>query len=226
MLALVQIPEMQAAPVICPEQNLRHEAVLHRVRRAPLARHHRVVAEMPPHIVSEPLRTPLNFPAAEHLEGLVIDEKHPAGAVSRGVAERRDVNAVRPAMHRMGPAVARRLDELFRLDDLLEFWIARVRLGVDDVDARGAKARHDQIAPLDMRVWRVRAKAGAAGVPAEMVQLVAWRFQAEVATRRRQRSRPAPWPPSAVKGKRSDLVSIAPLGVSMGGNAIFAAGSD
>src|SRR5262245_57007666 len=105
----------------------------------------------------------------------------PAGAVSRGVAERRDVNAVRPAMHRMGPAVARRLDELFRLDDLVEFWIARVRLGVDDVDARGAKARHDQIAPLDMRVWRVRAKAGAAGVPAEMVQLVAWRFQAEVA---------------------------------------------
>src|SRR5262245_37946816 len=150
----------------------------------------------------------------------------PAGAVSRGVAERRDVNAVRPAMHRMGPAVARRLDELFRLDDLVEFWIARIRLGVDDVDARGAKARHDQIAPLDMRVWRVRAKAGAAGVPAEMVQLVAWRFQAEVATRRRQRSRPAPWPPSAVKGKRSDLVSIAPLGVSMGGNAIFAAGSD
>jgi len=35
----------------------------------------------------------------------------------------------------MRPAVSRRLDELFRLDDLVEFRIARVRLGVDDVDA-------------------------------------------------------------------------------------------
>jgi hypothetical protein len=136
---------------------------------------------MPPHVVGEPLRTPLNFPAAENLEGLVIHKKHPAWAVSCSVAERRKVNAVRPAMHRMWPAISCRLDELFRLDDLVEFRIARIRLGVDDVDARGAEARHDKIAPLDMRVWRIWAKAGAASVPAEMVQLVAGLCQVELA---------------------------------------------
>ena len=35
------------------------------------------------------------------------------------------------------------------------------------------RARHDEIAPLDMRMRRVRAEAGRAGVPAEMMQLVA-----------------------------------------------------
>ena len=49
----------------------------------------------------------------------------------------------------------------------------RVGLGVDDVDARGAEAGHDQVAPLDMRVRRVRAEHRGAGVPAEVMQLVA-----------------------------------------------------
>ena len=34
-------------------------------------------------------------------------------------------------------------------------------------------ARHDEIAPLHVRMRRVGAEAGAAGIPAEVVQLVA-----------------------------------------------------
>ena len=49
----------------------------------------------------------------------------------------------------------------------------RVGLGVDDVDAGGAETGHDQVAPLDVRVRRVRAEHRGAGVPAEVVQLVA-----------------------------------------------------
>ena len=48
----------------------------------------------------------------------------------------------------------------------------RVGLGVDDVDARGAEPRHDQVAPLDVRMRRVRAEHRGAGVPAEVVELV------------------------------------------------------
>ena len=57
--------------------------------------------------------------------------------------------------------------QLVVLDHLLDPWSLRVVGHVEHVDARGAKARHDQMRP-------VRAVAGrAAAVPAEVVQLVA-----------------------------------------------------
>jgi hypothetical protein len=56
------------------------------------------------------------------------------------------------------------LDELRRL---------RVVLDVDDVDVRRAQARHEQVAALHVRMRRPRAQRGRAGVPAEVVQLVA-----------------------------------------------------
>jgi hypothetical protein len=46
-------------------------------------------------------------------------------------------------------------------------------LSVDDADARGLQPRHNQVTALDVRVRRPRAERGAAGVPAEMVELVA-----------------------------------------------------
>ena len=44
-----------------------------------------------------------------------------------------------------------------------------------NVQARGAQARHDQIAPLDVGMGRVRAQARAARVPAEVVHFVVGR---------------------------------------------------
>ena len=68
---------------------------------------------------------------------------------------------------------------VFRLGDgeavAHQLGLLRVGLDVEAGEVGGAQPRHDQVAPLDMRVRRVRAQAGRAGVPAEMVQLVARR---------------------------------------------------
>ena len=71
---------------------------------------------MPPGIVSETLRPAVDLEAAEHVERLAVHQEHAAGAVALGIAERRDIDAVRPAMDGMRAAVAGRLDQLFRLD--------------------------------------------------------------------------------------------------------------
>src|SRR6516164_4351008 len=91
----MEIPEMQLVAVFPGEQELGNEAVLEHVRRAPLAGHHRVVAEMPPHVVGELLRSTVDFPAAEHVKGLVIHQQNAAGYLSLGIAERTDVDPVR-----------------------------------------------------------------------------------------------------------------------------------
>jgi hypothetical protein len=46
-------------------------------------------------------------------------------------------------------------------------------LGVEDVNARRAQTRHQQVAALDVRMGRVRAQRRAAGVPAVVMQFVA-----------------------------------------------------
>ncbi len=83
-----------------------------------------------------------------------------------------DVDGVRPAVDGVGPAVARAFHDLLRLDDLGDGRVPGVGLGVDDVDARAAQARHNQITPFQMRVGGIGAEGRTAGVPAEVVQLV------------------------------------------------------
>ena len=173
VLALGEIPEVQLAAVLAAEQHLGHQPVLERVGGAPFAGHHGVVAEMPPGVVGEVLRPAIDLPAPERLEALVIHHEHAARSLAILAAERRHVDAARPAMHGVRARIAGLLGDLLRLDHLDDLRIARVGLGVEDVDARGAQARHHQIAPLDMRVRHLRAQARRAGVPAEVVELVA-----------------------------------------------------
>jgi hypothetical protein len=135
VLALMQVPEMQAASVLGAEQNLRHQPVLHGIGRAPLARHQRVVAEMPKRVVSETLRPTIHLPAAEHVEAFGVHQEDAARRFAFRVAERRDINAVGPAMHRVRAAIARGLDDLFRLDHPRDGRLSGVGLDVDDVDA-------------------------------------------------------------------------------------------
>jgi hypothetical protein len=123
--------------------------------------------------MGEALRAALNLPAAEHVEALGVDEEDAAGRIALGVAERGDIDAVGSAMDRVRAAVAGRLDHLRGLDHPHDVGAFRVGLGVDDVDARGAQARDHEIAPLDMGVRGVGAKARAARVPAIMVELIA-----------------------------------------------------
>src|SRR5262249_60085977 len=110
-----EIPEVQLAPIPAAEQHLRDEAVLERVRRAPFARHHGVVAEMPPAVIGELLRPALDLPAAERLERLVIHHEDAARRLPLGVAERRDVDAARTAMGRVRAGGGRLLGDLRRL---------------------------------------------------------------------------------------------------------------
>ena len=83
-------------------------------------------------------------------------------------------------MHGVRARIAGALGHLLRLDHPYDLRVLGVGLGVQDMDARRAEARHHQIAPLHMGMRRVGTQARRAGVPAEVMQLVA-----EFAHRRR-----------------------------------------
>ena len=70
----------------------------------------------------------------------------------------------------MSAAIRKLPLHLDHLHDLRVFWIG---LGVEDVDARGAQARHDEVPSFGMGMRCIWAQAGTARVPAEMVQFVA-----------------------------------------------------
>src|ERR1700732_3233519 len=118
MLAPGEVPEVQPAAVLAPEQDLGNEAVLDRIGRAPFARHHGVVAEVPPAVIGELLRAALDLPAAERIERLVVHDENAARRLAVLVAERRDVDAAGPAMDGGWAGVAGLLGGFRRLDRL------------------------------------------------------------------------------------------------------------
>ena len=75
-----------------------------------------------------------NVPEVE--DGLELRRQHARGLAVDGVRRR----------------VARLAHDLLALDHLHEPRVPRVRLGVDDVDARRVRARHHEITPLHMRI--------------------------------------------------------------------------
>src|SRR5262245_66086358 len=96
--ALGEIPEMQAPAVFAAEQNFRNEAVLEGVGRAPFAGNHGVVAEMPPRVITELLRSAVDLPTAKGLETLVIQHEAAPGRLAILVSEGRDIDAPGPAV--------------------------------------------------------------------------------------------------------------------------------
>src|SRR5882672_12198634 len=60
-----EIPEMQAVAISAAEQDFRNKAILECIGRAPFARHHRVVAEVPPAVITELLRPAVDLPSSE-----------------------------------------------------------------------------------------------------------------------------------------------------------------
>ena len=124
----------------------------------------------------QPLRAAIDLPAAEDVEGLAIhdeDAGRPLGPVLAAAAERADIDAFRPAMDGVRPRVAGLLEDLLGLDDLVDLRLRRIRLGVDDINPRGPDTRDDQVAPLEEGVAGHRRQGRGAGVPAEMMELVA-----------------------------------------------------
>src|SRR4029078_8238032 len=98
VLALVQIPEMQPPAILTAEQDFRHQTVLEGIRGAPFAGDHGVMAEMPPEIIGELLRSAIHLPLAEHIEAFRVEQEDAAGFFALRIAERVDVNAFRSAM--------------------------------------------------------------------------------------------------------------------------------
>src|SRR5215470_5156740 len=134
--ALDEVPEMQPAAVSAAQQDLGNETVLDRVGCAPFAGHQRVVAEVPPAVIGELLRPAVDLPAAERLEALMINDEDTARGLAVLIAQRRDINAARSAMDRMRAGIAGLLGDFARFDRFDQSRLARIGLGVEDVDAR------------------------------------------------------------------------------------------
>src|SRR5206468_4085891 len=115
----------------------------------------------------------IDLPAAEDVKRLAVHDKHarwPIGAICPAAAERTDVDAFRTAMDRMGPRVARLLEYLLGLDDLVNGCLGGIGLHIHDIQTRGAEPGDDQVAPLEERVAGQRRQGRRAGVPAAMVE--------------------------------------------------------
>jgi hypothetical protein len=168
-----QIPDVQAMAVAPVEEGLHIHPLLHHAGRAPLAGDHHVIAQMPPEIVGQKLRPPIHLPAPQDLERVMVKREDPAGSIPLGVPQGADVDPIGPAVNRVRPRVARPGENLLRLDHLHQARAAGVRLGVHDVEPGRAQPGEDQVAALDVGMGRVRAQGRAAGVPAEMMQLIA-----------------------------------------------------
>jgi hypothetical protein len=128
---------------------------------------------MPPEIVGEVLVAPVGFPRAFRLERRMVQEHHTARSIAVRRAQRPGIDRVRAAVDGVQTAVAALCVDRFRLDDLDDLRLARVRLGVNHMEPRRAQAGNQQIAPLQMRVRHGRAERGGAGVPAEVMQFIA-----------------------------------------------------
>ncbi len=129
--------------------------------------------EVPPEIVGKILRAAVDFPAAENVERIVVEDENAARAVAGNGADGVDINAVGAAVDGVNAGITRARSDFFRLNDFDDLRLARIGLDVEDVDTRRAKAGDDEIAALDVRMRRVRAERGTAGVPAEVVEFIA-----------------------------------------------------
>src|SRR5215831_7811736 len=146
---------MEPSAIPRAEQDFGDQSVFERVRGAPFAGDQGIVAEVPPGIVGEVLLPAVDLPLAAYVERLVIHQEYSTRTLALAVSQGRDIDAFRPAVDRVRPGIASLVSDLVRLDHLDDLGGPRVGLGVEDVDARRPQARHNKIAPLDMRVRRI-----------------------------------------------------------------------
>src|SRR3712207_4262528 len=135
MAPSAQVPDVQPATIPALQEYLGVEPAFDHVRRAPLAGDHGVVAQVPPEIVGEVLRTALDLPAPKGLKALVIHDEDTARALPVGGTKSTHVDALRTAVYGVGAAVARAAVQLVGFDHLDDARLSRVGLGVDDVHA-------------------------------------------------------------------------------------------
>src|SRR6478735_8611731 len=127
---------------------------------------------MPPDVVRQELRSPVQLPRFDDLERVVVDQSYAArtfGAV--GPTQRRHEDAAGSAVHRVRARVSSLGRKLAGLDRVLYHRIAWVGLRIEDVGRRRAKTRNKQISPLQRLVVAMPlvAERARARVPTEMV---------------------------------------------------------
>ena len=104
VLAAAQIPEMQLVAVLAAEQEIWDQAIFDHGWCRPFRGDRDIVSDVPPDVVGEILIAPVNFEAAEHFKGRVIEQRDPARAVfTVPAAQTRHVKALGTAVHGMRP---------------------------------------------------------------------------------------------------------------------------
>src|SRR5215207_1024185 len=166
-LLFLPIPEVDLPTVLALGHLLGIEAAPVGVRGGPLARDHDVVAGLVPEIVVVADASRALLPATGYVEILVEQEKA-SGTVALAVADHRDHDCVRQTVHGVRGGEVCLLDNLLGLYHLVHLGCSLV-LGINNVDTARAFTRNHKKAPRLALIIM----AGAAGVPAEVVQLVA-----------------------------------------------------
>src|SRR5215472_12576555 len=103
----------------------------------------------------------------------MIEDQDPARAIAASRADGVNVYAVGPAVYRVQARIAGALRDLVGVDDLHDLRLARIGLGIDDMDGGRAQSRDYKVATLDMGMRRIGTQGRAAGVPAEVMQFIA-----------------------------------------------------
>ena len=120
------------------------------------------------------LRPAVEFPSPTNLEGLRIEDERSSRAVAVGRSQRTQKDAIGSTVDRVRCGVSRAPRNGLRLNHLHDLWPPWIGLRVENVNARRMNSRHDQVPPLHVRMRRVGAEAGTAGVPAKMVEFIPW----------------------------------------------------
>ena len=107
----------------------------------------------------EPLRAAIDLPASANVESLAVHDEDAGRAfspVGAGAAQGADIQSLGTAVDGVRTRIAGLSLNLLRLDDLDDLRPRRVRLGVDDIDPRGADAGDDEIPALEEGMARER----------------------------------------------------------------------
>src|SRR5215510_4103029 len=99
----------------------------------------------------------------------MVEQEYAARAAAVRSAQSTDIDSFGPAMYGVQPGIACAAKDFLRLDHFDDFRLAGVWFRVENVNARRAQSGHNQIAPLDVRVRRIRAQRRAACIPAKVV---------------------------------------------------------
>src|SRR5262245_36193811 len=145
MTPAAEIPNLKLVAVLAAKQKFGIHSILDHVGSAPGAGDHSVEPQVPPHVVSQLLRTAIKLPAALNLQRLRVHDKCAARTVAVGRAKCTQIDSVRSAVDGMRCRIAGAIPNLLGLYDFDDSRLLRIRFDIKDVDARGVDPRNDQI---------------------------------------------------------------------------------